>query len=153
MLSEKDKQYHGLALDIANRFSRDNSTKVGCIIVDPDTYDILATGYNGFPRKVNETAERQERPAKYIYTEHAERNCIDAAARRGTRLEGATAYVTMFPCSDCAKGLIQAGIKRLVSPAPDATRWAESHKYSLEMLHESGVSIVYRLKGKGDEYV
>ena len=129
-------------------WSKDRSTKVGCVIVD-DNRIILATGYNGFPRGVDdEIEERHERPAKYSWTEHAERNAIYSAARNGTKLEDSTIYIPWLPCADCARGIIQSGIKNVVSKRLDkddplAKRWAESHDFSKKLMEEGRVRLYY----------
>ena len=116
-MNNKDK----LWIDIANRVaqeSKDRSTKVGCVIVSDDGV-ILSTGWNGFPRGVNDQDEaKHERPAKYHWTEHAERNAIFNAAREGIRLKGSTAYLNWepYPCEACMRALHQAGIRRIVGP-------------------------------------
>jgi dCMP deaminase len=109
-----DLRFIALAAHIA-AWSKDPSTKVGCVVVGPDR-EIVTTGYNGFPRGVNDDPKRMERPAKYLWTSHAEENAVAHAARIGVSLKGCTAYVTHCPCSRCARGLIQAGIRRVVFP-------------------------------------
>jgi dCMP deaminase len=89
-----------------------DSTMVGCVIVG-ENGEVLATGYNGPPRGVDDKIERLERPAKYMWTAHAEENAIANAARVGARLLGAAAFVTHQPCSRCAGMLINAGIRRV----------------------------------------
>ena len=137
--------------------SCDTSMKVGCIIVGPDN-EIRTTGYNGFPRSVEPNKDRLERPVKYIFTEHAERNSIYNAARYGVSLQGCTAYIACTPrekggkapCCDCTRALIQAGISRIVQwntpdvSEKDATRtWLENIKYSYEMLRETNMRLSY----------
>ena len=99
--------------------SKDNSTKVGAVVVGPDN-EILSTGFNGFPRGVEEVLypERWERPQKYEWVIHAEANAIANAARVGISLKGSRLYVNykMAPCSDCAALIIQAGIKEILGP-------------------------------------
>ena len=101
--------------------SKDGSTKVGCVLVGPDK-QVLTTGFNGFPRGVCESVdgvpERHERPAKYGWTEHAERNAIFNAARHGISTRGAVAYLNYapYPCEQCMRALIQAGIREIVGP-------------------------------------
>lgn len=143
MISNKETQYLELARDLANRFSRDNSTKVGAIILNPDTLHILSTGYNGFPRKVIERPFRKDRPLKYVFTEHAERNAIYGAARQGHALDGSLMICTMFPCHDCARGIIQSGIIRVIAPKPTNERWSISCDQAYMMLREAGVSVDY----------
>ena len=75
-------------VDVVKIRSPDLNTKVGCVIVG-DKNQVLSTGYNGMPFGVEATPERLERPAKYIWTEHGDRNAIYLAARSGVALEGA----------------------------------------------------------------
>uniref|UniRef100_UPI0035253B42 deoxycytidylate deaminase n=1 Tax=Salmonella enterica TaxID=28901 RepID=UPI0035253B42 len=104
-----DDYFINLARSVSER-SKDRSTKVGCVIVGPDN-EIRSTGYNSFPRGINDDApERHARPEKYLWTEHAERNAIYAAARVGTPLKGCRAYLPWFPCMGCARALVQSGI-------------------------------------------
>jgi dCMP deaminase len=124
-------------------WSKDNSHKVGCVIVDTDNR-LVSQGYNGFPNGVNDEVQlRFERPHKYDYTEHAERNAIYNAARMGTSTKDCTLFTQLFPCVDCARGIIQSGITKVVTYAPDYThpKWGPSWKISLEILEEAGVAI------------
>ena len=137
--------YHiGLAQHVATK-SKDRSTKVGCVIVGPDN-ETLTTGFNGFPRGVNDDVEeRHERPLKYRFAAHAEANAIFTAARHGISLKGCRAYVQRFPCSDCAKAIVQAGLSEVVCPAASGTgfdsRWAEDREVSEVILAEGGVTV------------
>lgn len=142
----KAHKYYQLAEYQANLFSKDPNTKVGALFLAPHSLQILTQGYNGFPRKIDETdASRWERPVKYMYISHAEANCIANACRHGTPLENAIAVVTLFPCTTCAKLLIQTGISALVTKEPDMScpRWGEEFKFSLEMFKEAGIDIMY----------
>jgi dCMP deaminase len=147
----KAVKYYQLVRFMANLFSKDDSTKVGCLFIKPETYEILTLGYNGMPRGVNEkVAQRWIRPEKYDYFEHAERNAIFNAARTGTSLLGSICIVTLFPCCDCARGIIQSGAKMVVSMNPflvndraTIDRWGSKWKTSMEMLKEAGVKIYY----------
>lgn len=141
-MNEKDIKYFDIAEYIATQFSKD-TTKVGCIILDPETHQILATGYNGFPRKVEELLERTIRPEKYYWYEHAERNAIFHAARHGIKIDGACAYITMFPCADCARGLIQSGVTKIITRNPNSQNWEESYKRSKLMLEEANIIIQF----------
>lgn len=123
--------------------SKDRSTKVGCVMVGPN-HEVRTTGYNGFCRGIDDdNDDRHERPEKYLWTEHAERNAIFNAARNGIRIEDCTAYTTMFPCSDCARGLIQSGIKRLVTRPIRQNTSIPTHSYttSMKMLCEAGTTV------------
>ena len=96
-------------------WSKDPSTKIGAIAVGSKG-QVLSQGYNGFPRGIEDTISHYEdRETKYKYVVHAEMNVIYNATYNGVSLDGATLYVTGLPvCSDCAKGVIQVGIKRVV---------------------------------------
>ena len=94
--------------------SKDTSTKVGSVIVGPKR-DVRATGYNGAPRGFDDSDPRLlVRPDKYLFSEHSERNSIYQCARNGTSCEGTTLYVSWLPCLDCARGIIQSGIAKVV---------------------------------------
>jgi dCMP deaminase len=124
-------------------WSKDTNTKVGAVIVDTDNI-VLSMGYNGFPRGCDDTKEdRYEKPIKYLYTEHAERNALYHAARHGVSLKGCTLYVTLFCCADCARGIIQSGITKVVAPKPDVehVKWGEHFKAAIDMLNEANVEI------------
>ncbi len=146
-----DKRFLKEAKEVS-KWSKDSSTQVGCILVRPDRRSIVATGYNGLPRgcddNVESHPERHTRPAdggnKYAWYEHAERNAIYNAAYDGVSTAGCTAYVTSsLPCVDCARALVQAGIKRVVWELPNdpefAARWADSIKVTEEIFFETGV--------------
>ena len=131
--------------DLVASWSKDRSTKVGCVVIDSKR-TILATGYNGFPRGIDDDVEgRHERPDKYAWAEHSERNALYSAARNGISLEGSMMYVTMCPCTDCARGIIQSGVKTVITnkQSLDNPRWAESFKITKEMLDESDVDLIW----------
>lgn len=137
-----DKRFIDLA-DHISSWSKDRSTKVGAVIVG-NNKEILSVGYNGFPRGVSDDIkERHERPLKYKWSEHAERNAIYNAARNGVRTEGASMYLQWFPCCDCARAVIQSGIRLLVCPKPelDHPRWGQNFRISKEMLQESNIEM------------
>lgn len=121
--------------------SKDRSTKVGAVIVRDKV--IIATGYNGFPRKCDDRVEaRYERPLKYDWTVHAEENAILNAARAGLATIDSTLYVTpLLPCHNCAKSIIQAGIKRVVCKvaSKNNTNWEESFKLTKIMFDEAQI--------------
>ncbi len=124
--------------------SKDPSTRVGCVIVNQKNR-IVATGYNGFPQRIHDTTDRwQNRPVKYQYVIHAEEN---AMANAVADLEGCTAYMTMAPCHNCMKMMIQRGIIRIVCPPPDTLRWDDSHKLAREMAAEAGLSWMEHFEG------
>ena len=125
--------------------SKDRSTKVGAVALGED-YEILSTGYNGFPRGVDDDVEsRHERPTKYFFAAHAEENLVAQAARNGVSLRGATVLVTsLFPCTTCSRLMIQAGVRRIIAPRPDVDpRWAEQAAHAELMLREAGIEVHY----------
>lgn len=118
MSANWDQRFMDLARLVAS-WSKDRSRKVGAVIVGPGR-EVVAVGYNGFPRGVDDAVEsRHERPAKYRWTEHAERNAIYNAARTGASLAGTTIYLPWYPCMDCARAIVQAGILEVVAIEPD----------------------------------
>jgi dCMP deaminase len=128
--------------------SKDQSTQIGAVIVGEDK-EVLSTGYNSFPRGLDDSLqERQERPEKYFWMEHAERNAIYNAARIGVSLKNSTIYLTSgLPCMDCARGIVNSGIKTVyckeVCTTKNKEKWGESQQKSLELLGECGVDIIY----------
>lgn len=137
-----DKKYIRLAREISS-WSKDPSKQIGAVAIG-EKGQVLAQGYNGFPRGIEDTDDRlNHRQTKYKYVVHAEMNCIYNATYNGVSLNGSTMYIYGLPvCSECAKGLIQVGIKRVVStPITDATpeTWVESTKLTKEIFEEAGV--------------
>ena len=142
-MSDKwDHRFIELANHIAN-WSKDPSTKVGCVIVGEDR-EIRSTGFNGFPRGIDDDEERlNDRNLKYPLICHAEENAIMHAARIGVSLKGSTAYVTWPPCTRCARSLIQAGIVEVVYAGSDniPERWVEDFTRSTNMMKEAGIKL------------
>ena len=141
-MHKHDEKYLDLAKFFAG-WSKDPSTGVGAVAIGARG-QVLAQGYNGFPRGVIESEVRMKnRDIKYSYVVHAEMNCIYNAGYNGTKLDGSTLYVYGLPvCNECAKGIIQVGIERVVIPkngveGPD--RWKVSVLETHSMFNESGV--------------
>lgn len=137
-----DKRYLNLAGHIA-AWSKDPSRKVGAIAVGSKG-QVLAQGYNGFPRGVRDNPSKyNNKEAKYARVVHAEMNCIYNATYNGTSLDGATMYIHGLPvCSECAKGIIQVGVTRVVTKAIDDSmpkRWIESTELTKQLFEEAGV--------------
>lgn len=144
--------------------SKDQNTNVGAVIVGPNN-EIRSTGYNSFPRNCDDdNSDRQVRPEKYYWFEHAERNAIYNAARVGTPLEGCTIFVPGIPCMDCARAIVQSGIKTVITHftwmGVDAARgnWNEHITRSIKLFEECNVQlltyygpIVINIKGKIDK--
>ena len=113
MQAKWDNKFIALCDHIAT-WSKDNSTKVGAVIVNQRN-KILSIGYNGLPIGVDDNKlERNTGPDKYLWFEHAERNAIYSCAEEGIPLKGAKLYCNFLPCSDCARAIIQSGIKEVM---------------------------------------
>jgi dCMP deaminase len=138
-----DKRYIALAQHIA-LWSKDPSRKVGAIAVGSKG-QVLAQGYNGFPRGISDDAAMYEnKVTKYQHVVHAEMNCIYNATYNGTSLDGATLYIHGLPvCSECAKGIIQVGVERVVTKTIDDSmpeRWVESTELTKKMFDEANIA-------------
>ncbi len=138
-----DDYFLGLA-DAAGTRSKDGSTQVGCVIVG-DYQMVVSTGYNDLPRQVENLPERFEAPEKYLWVEHAERNAIYMAARRGVALEGSTIYMQSMPCVDCARAIIQSGIRHITTRDPykisNSGHYDSQFPVVLTMLQEGNVGV------------
>lgn len=144
MTPEKAIKFLGIARAVA-ALSKDPSTKVGAVALNPQG-SVLSVGYNGFPRLVNDNPARYaDRNIKLVLIVHAEQNLVAQAAYAGVALCGATVILSgMYPCSSCAKSLVQAGIVRVLTPKPrDNSNWSEDAKWSEIIFREAGVEIIY----------
>lgn len=145
MINNWDEFYLKMAYEVSLK-SKDRSTKVGAVIVGQDN-EIRSIGYNGFPRGVDDDVEeRHERPAKYMYTEHAERNAIFNAVRANIPIKGCKMYLNFapYPCCDCTRAVIQSGIVEIITSNMDFSGiggWTESLKVGGEMLKECGIIV------------
>ena len=134
-----DEYFMGVAV-LSGMRSKDPNTQVGACLVSED-HKILSMGYNGFPTGCSDDEfpwEREGEPLenKYFYTTHSELNAI--LNYRGGSLEGATIYVTLFPCNECAKAIIQSGIRRIVYDS-DKYETTPAVVASKKMLNAAGV--------------
>jgi len=137
-------RYLELAKNISN-WSKDPSTKVGAIIIG-DKGQILSQGYNGFPRGISDDADRLNiREIKLSLMVHAEMNAIYNATHAGICLNNSTLYVYGLPiCSECAKGIIQVGISKIVIAKESIglrKEWAESWYRSNQMFNEVNIKV------------
>ena len=128
-----------------SRWSKDPSTQVGCVIVDPTSRRVLSMGFNGLPAGVEDTAERLEnRSIKYEMIVHAEQNALLSIS--GVNFEHSDLYVTPLPpCARCAGLIIQAGIGRVICPRPDRQKklWIDQARIAEEMFKEASVKLIY----------
>ena len=134
-------RYLHLAKEVST-WSKDPSTKVGAVVVG-DHGQILSQGFNGFPRGINDNAARlKDKQKKYKLVVHAEMNAIYNAGLNGISLDGSTLYVYGLPvCNECAKGIIQVGIKKVVAVRPKDynTDWDDSIKDAKALFKEAEV--------------
>lgn len=143
-----DEYFMGVALLSAQR-SKDPNSQVGCCIVSRNN-KILSMGYNGLPMGCSddefpwgrENADSDPYNAKYMYVTHSEMNAI--LNFRGGTLEGSRLYVTLFPCNECTKAIIQSGIKTVIY-YDDKYADTPSVKASKRMMDAAGVE--YRKYG------
>ena len=127
--------------------SKDKRTQIGVVVVGKDN-EIVSTGYNSFPRGIDDNiSDRQERPEKYFWFEHAERNAIYNAARIGVSTLGTTMYMTCgMSCSDCDRAIINSGVSKIVlrkGKGAKGNKWNESAERSMKMFEEAGVIVEY----------
>lgn len=142
MLTKWDQRYIDLAKQIST-WSKDPSRKIGAVAVGSKG-QILSQGYNGFPRGILDLPERYEnREVKYKHVVHAEMNVIYNATFNGVSLDGASLFVYGLPvCNECAKGIIQVGIQRVViytdQVVPDV--WTEAFELTWSMFKEANIN-------------
>lgn len=128
--------------------SKDPKTKIGAIIVKDKR--IISTGYNGIPIGVDDEVEtRHIRPDKYKWYEHGERNAIYAAAKYGIDTINSSLYTNALPCADCARGIIQSGIKEvyihkqfnLLCNEAQRDQWRGHEEITFTMFNECGIKV------------
>lgn len=142
-----DEYFMGIAI-LTSKRSKDPSTQVGACIVDDDN-KVVSIGYNGMPRHCDDSCLTWEKGEdldnKYLYVCHAEFNAI-LNTRDGSRLNGCKIYVTLFPCNECAKAIIQTGIKEVVYLS-DKYKDQLSSRASVRLLELAGVKLT-KYKGR-----
>jgi dCMP deaminase len=138
------EKWNNRFIDLAHHisaWSKDPRTKVGAVVVN-DLRQVVGLGYNGFPRGVEDTEERyNDRVTKLLFVAHAEQNALDSCYGE---TKGGTLYSTLFPCCNCAKSIIQRGIKKVVTYPIDQDK-TDTHHFgvSLMMFEEAGVHVEY----------
>ena len=133
-----DEYFMGVA-KLSGMRSKDPNTQVGACIVSPDNI-IISTGYNGLPNGCSDDEypwEREGEETKYPYVVHAELNAILNA--NGRDLRGSRLYVALFPCNECAKAIIQAGVKEVLYLSDKYASTAAT-RASKRMLDSAGVT-------------
>ena len=123
---------------LISEMSKDPSTKVGACIAKNKR--IISKGYNGFPTGIDDFTNRlEEKKFKYALTIHAELNAVLLAQKK---IKGAHLYTTHYPCCDCAKVLVQVGIKKIFyNKKIDSPAWNETYKYSEILFKEAGIFV------------
>ncbi len=142
------KEFIEFYLDVAktvSKKSKDDSSKVGAVIVSTDN-SILSVGYNGFPRGFtrDDDPKYHERPLKYDYVIHAERNAIYNAVRSGVSLYNSMMFCTHPSCHDCTKAMINSGVTTMVWPKKQDESFIERTKDSFEIAKDMCKKIAYR---------
>jgi len=134
---------------VISTWSKDPSTKIGCVVVGADG-QILSQGFNGFPRGIKDSEERlNNRERKYELVVHGEMNAIYNASLNGVSLKDSTMYVYGLPtCNECAKGIIQVGIKKVVAmrPAKYNSDWDKSNKNAAALFKEANVMYLIKVE-------
>lgn len=131
--------------------SHDPHRQVGAVIVDQHG-TIISEGANappdrfGYSKADSLRAIEDDPEWKYYMLEHAERNAINAALARGVSLEGTTMYASLYPCADCARAIVAAGISRLVVPhiggnAERDAKWKSHYHYASQVFARGGVKV------------
>ena len=137
-----DEYFMGIAI-LASKRSKDPNTQVGACIVSPDNI-IISTGYNGMPKGCSDdefpwARTGEEIDTKYPFVVHAELNAILNA--NGRELRGSRLYVALFPCNECAKAIIQCGIKEVIYMS-DKYSGTMGNLASKKMLQVAGVNYI-----------
>jgi len=136
-MADWDKRFLDLAEHVA-QWSKDPRTKVGAVIVD-EKKRVISVGYNGLPRGVCDDDERyEERETKHLFVAHAERNALDNAP---LMVDDCTLYVPLVPCNECAKSIIQKGIRRVVSYVPERDGTGFNWNITSAMFVEAGIEL------------
>ncbi|MBY5348496.1 deoxycytidylate deaminase [Rhizobium leguminosarum] len=149
-ISNNDRQFLLLCEEV-KAMSYDPHRKVGAVVVDANG-NVIAGGANapppvfGLSRQETEAAISQDPSWKYFMLEHAERNAIYAARDKGVSLVGATMYGTLFPCADCARAIVAAGIVKLVVSTADSDprrdeKWRDHYNYARQIFSMSDVVV------------
>jgi len=133
--------------DLAKNKSCDKHTKLGALIINING-KVLIDSCNTIPHGIKITDDRLERPIKYQYIEHAERNACFYAAKYGIPLDGTILFMSCnpIPCTECARAIIQSGIGMIIGRNIEnvaSKKWDDSCNFALELLKEAGIVIVF----------
>lgn len=125
--------------------SKDQKTHIGAVIIGPNK-EVRSVGFNSFPRGINDDLDqRQEKPEKYYWFEHGERNAIYNATLMGVSLKDCVLYTSGIPCMDCARGIVQSGIKEVVVDdawnKTNSLKWQEHAQRTQQLFLEAGIGL------------
>ena len=135
-MNEKwNKRFMAIAQEVAS-WSKDPLRQVGAVAVSPYGRQI-AEGYNGFPSMIDDDERLEDPNVKLLYVVHAEMNLIYNAASEGVSLRNSTVYVTLYPCHECAKGLISVA----EAGRHNSGKWENSHKLAEHMFTEAQIDV------------
>ena len=153
-MNKWDIRFVRIAREVAS-WSKDPQTQVCSIEVR--NRKIIATGYNGFPKTINDDLDRlKDRETKLKFTVHAEKNMIYNAVEHGVKLEGSTVYIWGLPtCEECWKGLVQVGVSRVVMPdiELEGGKWKEGCEFAKYHMQTSSINITeYLMSWPGLDY-
>lgn len=137
----------------AKKLSHDPDRQVGAVLAATDGRQFV-TGANRPPSRLglspaeSRLASKSDPNWKYYVLEHAERDALNTARHLGFITDGATMYVSLFPCADCARAIVAAGLRRLVVPrqgSPDARdeKWVLHHRYAREILEMARIEVAF----------
>ena len=141
MRIDKAEKFLNVAVFMAQQFSKDRSTPVGCLVVDPEDYSVISIGYNGFPRGCNDDDPlKHERPEKYLWTEHSERNAVYNLLRKV--FKDGSIYTDVIPMMDDARAMVSVGITNLYVKNMDINH--PEQKKTLALLKEVGITPIIK---------
>ncbi len=139
-----DAKKLGLAYEYGQKYATDRSTKNGALLLD-EYGKFISFGACGLLPGLKDLPERHERPKKYLFTAHAERDAIYSAAKRGIATLGSTLYVPWYSCAPCAIAIVSAGIEKVIGHEAAMLRtpehWIGDIQAAFEILQESGVEM------------
>lgn len=133
-----NKKWNIRFIELTNliRFWSKDNFKVGAVIVNDDRV-VLSTGYNGFPRGFPDTLERlEDKETKRLYAIHAEENAILNAAKNGICINNSTIYISSFPCLNCAKRIVNSGIKEVITSTHEILNHEKHERYNFDKVVE-----------------
>ncbi len=136
--------------------SEDPRCHIGAVIVSENN-ELISIGYNGLPRGVRHTRDKNIKPGKFYFFEHAERNAIYNALRNNISTINSKIYTNGIPCADCARAIIQTGIKLVIIdidwPTTNSEYWKNHFTATKILFGETGVEMrFHKLQNKAERF-